>query len=61
MFQESLDSRGHAVPVIGSVCPEITPSRIFTLEHSLGYFLKSIQQSHPPEVLNTPVETAEQE
>jgi len=35
MFQESLDSRGHAVPVIGSVCPEITPSRIIPLEHSL--------------------------
>jgi hypothetical protein len=28
---------------------------------SLGYFLKSIKRDHPPELLNTPVETAEQE
>ena len=61
MSQESLDSRGHAAPLIGSVCPEITTSRHSHEDFSLGYFLKSIQQGHPPEPLNTPVETAEQE
>ena len=44
MSQESLDSRSHAVPVVGSVCPEITTSRHstqdFTLELPFRIFLE---------------------
>jgi len=44
MSLKSLDSRGHAVPVTGSVCPEITTSRYsnqdFTLEFPFRIFSK---------------------
>ena len=44
MSLKSLDSRGHAVPWIGSVCPEITTSRHshqdFTLEFPFRIFSK---------------------
>jgi len=46
MSLKSLDSRGHAVPVIGSVCPEITTSRHSIQDFSLEFTFRTFFEIH---------------
>ena len=46
MSLKSLDSRGHAVPWVGSVCPEITTSKYSNQDFSLEFPFRISLQIH---------------